>query len=65
MAKLASKSTSKGETSGMSAQRNTRRLSEASLRKLPRTELQKLAKVSVAGVRRCSEVLMVRVRNAV
>lgn len=44
MAKLASKSTSKGEASGMGAQRNTRRLSEAFLRKLPRTELQKLAK---------------------
>lgn len=44
MAKLASKSTSKGEASGTGAQRNTRRLSETSLRKLPRAELQKLAK---------------------
>lgn len=46
MAKLVSMTTSTGETSGMGAQRTDRRLRETSLRKLPRAELQKLAKES-------------------
>lgn len=65
MAKLVSMTKSTGETSDMGAQRANRRLSETSLRKLPRAELQKLAKVSIANLRRYSEVLMVRIRNAV
>lgn len=44
MAKLVSMTTPTGETSDMGAQRANRRLSETSLRKLPRAELQKLAK---------------------